>query len=181
MKAKVPDGLAYGCETLDEAHKPFQAYIRFGGGGYLPGESVRARDNVWDPSSKEGPRPRTTAKLKYGEDEYDMIAEWTQGGLRYRSAKPVSDAGYLVWSLGTALADEGPERWSGHQRPLTPEDARVGLRASADPEDPGQAGGAPVAACRRAGRSGDSDGTPLSHDEGEPDGAAQEHEAPHAR
>lgn len=173
MKSKATDGIAYDCGAAGKA------YVKFGDGGYLPGETALAKDDVYDPASTPQARARTTATLIFEDRKHDLIPEATQGGLRYRSDKPYSDQGYLVWSLGSAREEEGPGRWNTPGRPLGSEDARVGLRASVDPVDETRVGGEPLATCRRLGRDADSAGhSDPGHGEYK---GAQEHEAPHAR
>ena len=174
MKSKVPDGLAYDCGAVGKA------YISFGGGGYLTGETAVGKDDRWDAKEQAGPRLRSTAKLALGETKHDLIAEWTQNGLRYRSKAPLQGDEYLIWSLA---ADQGADTRPWQQttgRPLTPEDALVGLRAGADPVSEATANGRFHATCRRLGR----DAAPASAAAGhrEPHGSDQHEakaEAPH--
>jgi hypothetical protein len=158
MKSKVPDGLAFDCgKDLGKA------YLRFGGGGYLPGETAVGKDHRWDPKEQAGPRLRSTAKLTLGENSHDLVAEWTQGGLRYRSKATYRDGEYLIWSL--ASNEDGDTRaWQQTEgRALTHEDALVGLRTSADPENETTANGRFYAACRRVGRDSAPDGAATGH------------------
>jgi hypothetical protein len=185
MKSKATEGIAYDCGGAGKA------YVRFGDGGYLPGQTALAKDDVHDPGSIPQQRPRTTARLTFNSLEYDLIPESTQGGLRYRSAKPYSGESYLVWSLGSARREERPERWNTPGRALTSEDARVGLRASEDPVDEDKVAGEPLATCRRLGRDPDAAGhahpahaephdVAQDHDAGQ-DKGEPEHEEPHDR
>jgi hypothetical protein len=185
MKSKATEGIAYDCGGAGKA------YVRFGDGGYLPGETALAKDDIYAPGSTPQQRPRTTAKLIFKSVEYDLIPESTQGGLRYRSDKPYSGDTYLVWSLGSARQEEKPERWNTPGRPLTSEDARVGLRTSKDPVDEDEVAGEPVATCRRLGRDPNTAGHAepahgeTTHDAGQdhdaaPEKGGQEHEEPHA-
>jgi len=167
IKTKTLDGLAFDCGEKGKA------VIRFGGGGYLPGETALA---------KGAPRLRSTARLSFREGNYDMVAEATQGGLRYRSEIPYEGIDYLVWTMGTVPEEQRPERWNDAGRPLTAEDARVGLRASADPLEEEYAGGEPFATCRRLGR----DGGAAAADAAYHDAGGEQHEEhkdgePHAR
>jgi len=158
MKSKVPDGLAFDCgKDLGKA------YLRFGGGGYLPGETAVGTDHRWDPKEQAGPRLRSTGKLMLGENSHDLVAEWTQGGLRYRSKAPYRDDEYLIWSL--ASNEDGDMRaWQQTEgRALTHEDALVGLRTSVDPENETTANGRFYAACRRVGRDSAPDGAATGH------------------
>jgi hypothetical protein len=186
MKSKATEGIAYDCGGAGKA------YVQFGDGGYLPGQTALAKDDVHDPGSTAEQRPRTTARLTFNSLEYDLIPESTQGGLRYRSAKPYSGESYLVWSLGSSAREERPERWNTPGRLLTSEDARVGLRASEDPVDEDEVAGEPVATCRRLGRDpGAADHAQPAHAEPAHDAAQDhdagqhkgepEHEEPHAR
>lgn len=188
MKGKVPDGLAYDCGEEGKA------YIQFGGGGYLPGETALAKGNVFNPTQQARSRMRSTAKLAFAGGVHDLIAEWTGGGLRYRSEVPYKGDDYLVWTVGSpawTLGGPAPEevidRWNTPGRPLTAEDARVGLRASADPIDEPQAAGEPLATCRRVGRDPDGGDAPAAHGDshgaeardGEAHGPDAEHGDPH--
>lgn len=167
MKSKVADGLAYDCGgTMGKA------YIQFGGGGYLPGETALAKGNVWNPAQQARPRLRSTAKLYLEKGAHDLIAEWSEGGLRYRSEVPFAGDNYLIWSVGTGPEAERPERWITPGRPLTSEDARLGLRATADPMDEAAAAGEFYATCRRAGRDPEEDAAAPGH--------APEHSAGHS-
>jgi hypothetical protein len=172
IKTKTVDGLAYDCGDKGKA------VIQFGGGGYLPGETAIAKGTQ---------RLRSTARLAFREGLYDMVAEWTQGGLRYRSQIPFDGINYLVWTSGTVPEEQRAERWQDAGRLLTAEDARVGLRASADPLDEVMVSGEPFATCRRLGREPD-DSAGEHHDDGdEHHGGADEHHhegkdgEPHAR
>jgi hypothetical protein len=174
MKSKVTQGIAYDCGSEGKA------YVQFGDGGYLPGETALARDNLYDPGSSPQPRARTTATLTFKEQEYDLVPEATQGGLRYRSHKLYMDQGYLIWSQGSAREEEMPERWNTPGRPLTSEDARVGLRASQDPVDEDEVAGEPLATCRRLGRDPITHTAP-HHEAAQDHQASEDHEEPHAR
>lgn len=173
MKSKVPEGLAFDCGGADR-----KAYIAFGGGGYLPGETALAKGNDWNPAQQARPRMRSTAKLHFEKGVHDLVAEWTEGGLRFRSEVPFSGSHYLIWSVGSGPRVERPERWDTPGRALTPEDARIGLRATADPLDESEAAGEPYATCRRLGREPQDDGTPAARGEGP--GAEEEHHQPEA-
>jgi hypothetical protein len=190
MKTKVAEGLAYDCGAMGKA------YIQFGGGGYLPGQRALAKGNVWNPAQQARPRMRSTARLTFKDREgvYDLIAEWSEEGLRYRSEVPFEGEDYLIWSVGSdhqEILDEWQKKFPGR---LTPEDARLGLRASADPvaSEMGnihpEAGrhtpvGVPHATCRRLGRDGAGHGATSGGgeehgaDQHEPEG---EHDEPHA-
>jgi hypothetical protein len=176
VKSKVTEGIAYDCGGEGKA------YVRFGDGGYLPGETALARDNVHDPASTPQQRARTTATLTFGDMKYDLVPEATQGGLRYRSDKQYLDRGYLIWSQGSAPDEELAERWNSPGRPLTSEDARVGLRASMGPMDEDMVGGEPFATCRRLGRDPDAAEHHAPDLNASQDHApAKGHEEPHAR
>ena len=191
IKTKVPDGLAYDCGALGKA------YIEFGGGGYLPGQRALAKGNVFDPAQQPRPRMRSTATLSFKDREgvYDLIAEWSEQGLRYRSEVPFDGEHYLIWSVGSDREEimdawqESFPKW----RPA-PEDARLGLRATPDPVESEmdsiapQVGrhtpvGAPHATCRRLGRDGPgygaTSGSGEEHGDGD-HGAEAEHDEPHA-
>ena len=172
MKSKVPDGLAFDCGGAEK-----KAYIQFGGGGYLPGQTALAKGNVWNPAQQARPRMRSTARLHFEKGVHDLVAEWTEGGLRYRSEVPFSGDKYLVWSVGAAPPVERPERWETGGRALTSEDARIGLRATADPVGEEDAAGEPYATCRRLGRE-PQDEAAAPH--GQDHGADEERHGPEA-
>jgi hypothetical protein len=178
MKSKVPDGLAYDCG----AHG--KAYIQFGGGGYLPGGTALAKGNIWNPAQQARPRDRSTAKLTFREGVHDLIAEWSEGGLRYRSEVPFEDGDYLIWTIGHDRKEviQAWERVSPG-RPLTPEDARIGRRSTQDPVDERKAAGTPYTACRRLGRDASADsagdhGEDHDADHQEPEAEQDEPHAP---
>jgi hypothetical protein len=183
MKSKVPDGLAYDCGEMGKA------YLQFGGGGYLPGQRALAKGNVWNPAQAARPRLRSTAQLTLKKDGgvYDMIAEWSEEGLRYRSEVPFKGDDYLIWSVGSdreAVIEAWSRQFAG--RPLVAEDARLGLRVSADPVEDGADPfgkytpvGEPLAICRRMGRDAASEEHGPEHGDGHHAPEA-EHEGPHA-
>ncbi len=190
IKTKVPEGLAYDCGAMGEA------YIQFGGGGYLPGQRALAKEDVWNPAEQARPQLRSTAtlSLKKGGPPLDLIAEWAEEGLRYRSEDPFDGENYLIWSVGTdheAIIREWQKRFPGR---LAPEDARVGLRATPDPVE-NETGsitprvgtdtpvGLPIATCRRLGRGGPGAGAASSRSGehgGDHRGPDAEHDEPHA-
>lgn len=176
MKSKVPDGLAYDCGDKGKA------YIHFGGGGYLPGQTALAKGNVFNPAQQPRPRDRSTAILSLAGGKHDLVAEWSEGGLRYRSVVPFEGGDYLIWTIGHDRKDV-VRAWEhvSPGRPLTPEDARLGRRATQDPVDERGAAGTPYAACRRLGREPTADvagdhGEAADHQEPE-----EEHSEPHGR
>lgn len=88
-----PPGLAYACRTAAGAPAG-DAIILFNGQGYQPGNVVRA------PDAGAGARelPRSTARLWFGGHDYEMMADWSEFGLRYRTIGPVVDNRALLWA-----------------------------------------------------------------------------------
>ena len=82
-----PAGLLYSCRTA--AGDQSEALIVFNGQGYQPGNVVR---------TAAGELPRSTATLTFAGRDYDLMADWTDLGMRYRSVEPVEGARALVWT-----------------------------------------------------------------------------------
>lgn len=95
----LPAGLTYRC-----AGQP--AMVVYNGQGYLPGNSVRT---PYATAAGQEPMqaPRSTARLWYGGRQYQMMADYAETGLRYRSVEPVSDTHALIWTA------DGESAWVG--------------------------------------------------------------------